>query len=333
MVALPVLVESRSRVDWILHLRGAGMFSNVNQFLESVRRCDDQDRLFVDWRRSRYADVPDVHTFSDFFDWPRADVGKLETGEYRPLPAHTHGADLVVAPRGRDINFLMPPRDRAGVKRLIDRHLRLGDRVATRLEEATQRLLAGRRTIGLHVRGPGRRAGGISRHIVAMQWKWPGVRVPPYRAYFAKLDELWRSEMFDQILICTDSSAVRERFARRYGQRLVWLDASLTSEGEMHARPSTHRFSKQKLGDDAIVEAYLLAGTQFLVHGNSNLTNFVLCDAPELPSHDVYQRYYDGRAWESVLVDKLAGVMQAHHRNISKLEDRVKRALNRWVRE
>src|SRR6187549_97956 len=112
-------------MDWILPLRGAGMFSNVNQFLESVRRCADQDRLFVDWRRSRYAEGPDVDTFSDFFAWPKLDAAKLEAGEYRPLPPYTHGADLVVAPRGRDINFLMPPRDRAGVKLSIDRHLRL----------------------------------------------------------------------------------------------------------------------------------------------------------------------------------------------------------------
>jgi hypothetical protein len=162
-----------------------------------------------------------------------------------------------------------------------------------------------------------------------MQWKWPGVRVPPYRAYFAKLDELLRGaetgDRYDQILICTDSLSVRERFVERYGKRLVWLDASLTHEGEMHARPSTHRFSKQKLGDDAIVEAYLLSRTQFLLHGNSNLTNFVLCNSPELPSHDVYQRYYDGQAWESVVVDKLAGLIQAHNRNMSKLQDYARR--------
>ena len=307
------------------------MFSNVNQFLESVRRCEVEDHLFVDWRLSRYAEVPDAERS------PTSSTGRGRTwrswkpGTYAPFPAYTHAQDLVVAPRGRDINFLMPPKDRALVKRLIDRHLRLSDRVAARLEEADKTLLAGKRTIGLHVRGPGRRSGGIGRHIVAMQWKWPGVRVPPYRAYFAKLDELLRGakkkqgDRYDQVLICTDSLAVRERFVGRYGKRLVWLDASLTREGEMHARPSTHQFSKQKLGDDAIVEAYLLSRTQFLLHGNSNLTNFVLCNSPELPSHDVYQRYYDGRAWESVVVDKLAGLVQAHSRNMSKLEDYAKR--------
>ena len=312
-------------MDWILPLRGAGMFSNVNQFLESVRRCQDQDQLFVDWRLSRYAEGPHADTFSDFFDWPTADPTRLQAGGYRPFPTYTHAPDLVVAPRGRDVNFLMPPRDRPLVKRVIDRHLRLGDRVAARLERADRALLAGRRTIGLHVRGPGRRAGGIGRHIVAMQWKWPGVRVPPYRAYFAKLDELMRSGQYDQILVCTDSLLVRQRFVARYGQRLVWLDASLTHEGEMHARPSTHRFSKQTLGDDAIVEAYLLSRTRFLLHGNSNLTNFVLCNAPELPSHDVYQRYYDGRAWESRVVDAVVGLARAHHRNVSRLEDYLKK--------
>lgn len=312
-------------MDWILSLRKAGMFSNVNQFLESLRRCQEGDRLFVDWRLSRYAERPEVDTFCDFFDWPRADGARVEAGGYSPFPTYTHSEDLVVAPRGRDINFLLPPRDRATVKRLIDRHLRPSARVAARLEAADRTLLAGKRTIGLHVRGPGRRSGGIGRHIVAMQWKWPGVRVPPYRAYFAKLDQLLRGDGYDQILICTDSLAVRERFVERYGTRLVWLDASLTHEGEMHARPATHRFSRQKLGDDAIVEAYLLSRTQFLLHGNSNLTNFVLCNSPDLPSHDVYQRYYDGRAWESVVVDKLFWLREAHTRNMSKLEDFAKR--------
>ena len=305
------------------------MFSNVNQFLESLRRCPEGDRLFVDWRLSRYAEKPSVDTFSDFFDWPRADAARLDAGGYAVFPTYTHALDLVVAPRGRDVNFLLPPGDRGLVKRVIDRHLRLGDRVAARLEAAARTLLARKRTIGLHARGPGRRSGDIGRHIVAMQWKWPGVRVPPYRAYFAKLDQLLDgadgSDRYDQILICTDSLSVRERFLQRYGKRLVWLDASLTHEGEMHARPSTHRFSMQKLGDDAIIEAYLLARTQFLVHGNSNLTNFVLCNAPELPAHDVYQRYYDGRAWESVVVEKLFGLAEAHNRSMTRLEEFAKR--------
>ena len=76
-------------MDWILPLRGAGMFSNVNQFLESVRRCQDQDQLFVDWRLSRYAEGPHADTFSDFFDWPTADPTRLQAGGYRPFPTYT----------------------------------------------------------------------------------------------------------------------------------------------------------------------------------------------------------------------------------------------------
>ncbi|HEY0705619.1 MAG TPA: hypothetical protein VGG33_02425, partial [Polyangia bacterium] len=94
------------------------MFSNVNQFLESIRRCQEGDQLFVDWRLSRYAEVPSADTFSDFFEWPRVDAGRVERGSYEALPTYTHTDDLVVAPRGRDINFLMPPKDRALVKRL-----------------------------------------------------------------------------------------------------------------------------------------------------------------------------------------------------------------------
>jgi hypothetical protein len=60
----------------------------------------------------------------------------------------------------------------------------------------------------------------------------------------------------------------------------------------MHERresPENEQFSGYKLGEDILVEAYLLAHTDVFIHGNSNVANFVLCKNPDLRAIYAYE--------------------------------------------
>lgn len=61
--------------------------------------------------------------------------------------------------------------------------------------------------------------------------------------------------------------------------------------GEPH-RERRPEHSPYKLGEDVVIEAFLLARTNFFIHANSSVANFVLCLNPALPHHDIYERYY-----------------------------------------
>jgi hypothetical protein len=72
---------------------------------------------------------------------------------------------------------------------------------------------------------------------------------------------------------------------QRYGARVLTYDSCHSELGEMHeARGAHDEFPRYRLGEDVLVEASLLADVDYLVHGNSNVSNFVLCKNPALRS-------------------------------------------------
>ena len=91
------------------------MFSNVNQFLESVRRCRTTS-VCSSTGASRVSERPDVHTFSNFFDLAQNGCGEARSGGIQRLSAIHARVRYRGCSRGRDVNFLMPPKDRALAK-------------------------------------------------------------------------------------------------------------------------------------------------------------------------------------------------------------------------
>lgn len=175
----------------------------------------------------------------------------------------------------------MLPRDRAGAHQLIKRYLRLKPAVLAEINAFAASRMAGP-MIGLHIRGPGRigKKGGDIRAS-----KSPDGRVP-YELYFASVDKALETWPDAKILICSDSSVVIDTVQAHFRGRVVLYDATRSVFGEMHAKREENAgqvFPKHKLGLDVLVEAYLLSRCDFFVHGISNVTNFVLCNAPDMP--------------------------------------------------
>ena len=79
---------------------------------------------------------------------------------------------------------------------------------------------------------------------------------------------------------------------QQYGDRVITFLSSRSDYGEMHIQgyPKNQGlvFSPYQLGEDVLLEAYLLAETDYLVHGNSNVSNFVLCKNPDLTASYIY---------------------------------------------
>ena len=134
--------------------------------------------------------------------------------------------------------------------------------------------------IGLHIRGPGRVVGvrDRSKEVATTE----GLGLP---SYFRAVDAALLTRQRARIFACSDSSLVIDAIAERYGDRVITYDASRSEFGEMHANHPSNAglsFSPYKLGLDVLVEAYCLSGTDFFIHGNSNLANFVVCRNPTL---------------------------------------------------
>jgi len=142
--------------------------------------------------------------------------------------------------------------------------------------------------IGLHIRGLGRNHGGAAslRQIGQKQFEMD------YHRYFSAVDLQLKTHPNAKIFVCSDSQTVIDQVNQTYGERVISYPSARSAFGEMHADHAKNAgliFSPFKLGQDVMVEAHLLAMTDYFVHGNSNVANFVLCKNPNLGSTYVYE--------------------------------------------
>jgi len=279
----------------LLKLRPDGMFSNVNEVVQQYHLAVLAGYRFgIDWSNSCYRDPerrgdPWSYYFEDVFD-----TGGPPAADSPPLPRGVKVActrDNLITPRLVDgqCDPLLLPRDRKMAGETLSRAIRLKPGIAQHIRDIRANL-AGAELIGVHIRGEGRTDGGTLRLRAAAG----AVGRVPFALYFNAVDAALAQRPAAAVLVCSDSCMVIAAARQRYGQRLVVYQAQRSQFGEMHAGHPQNRgmtFEPWRLGLDVIVEAHLLAGADCFVHGNSNLANYVLCRAPDLSSHYVYQAF------------------------------------------
>ena len=277
-----------------LDLRTAGMFSNVNEVIQYLHLAETEGFQFhVTWKWSCYGEQerpgnPWEYYFEQCFDtgsWtddpPLLPVGK-------PVAC---ARDNIITPRLRDRQCapLLLPVDRHLPHRYISRYLRLN--AATRqVVDDFARTFDGRRVIGVHIRGEGRVHGGAA---AMMNAKGRRELSSDFERYFQQIDGQLKPGDNSAVFVCSDSQDIVDRMVERYADRVILYPATRSAFGEMHAghaRNAGETFPRFKLGQDVLVEAYLLARSDYFIHGNSNVANFVLCCNPALPSHYIYEQ-------------------------------------------
>ena len=138
--------------------------------------------------------------------------------------------------------------------------------------------MAGQEVIGVHARDAER------NHEIE---SWHGLAGAPAALYFREIDAWLDSHPDGRVLAATDTMRLLDAFRRRYGARLCAYEAR-RSTGEQ----APHKeFGGPVVGEEMLIEGFLLARAQFLVHGISNVPYAALCLAPTLRHVDVYDRY------------------------------------------
>jgi hypothetical protein len=274
----------------VLKLRPVGLFACVNEVISQLHLAEQGGYDFViAWERSLYKDDalpgdPWTYFFEDCF--PDADPNASELLAH--LGQSTDSRVNIMKPRlYRNIPSgpMMLPQDREVPHRLITQYIRLKPRVREVIERYRAAHFEGY-VIGLHLRGPGRLDGGTKQLKRRHRLK-NGV---PFELYFRHVDRQIAQRPEAKVLVCSDSQMVIEECRAKYGARVLTYASTRSNYGEMHVQNRDgRRYSGYKLGEDVIAEAYLLGSTDYFVHGNSNVSNFVLCLNPALPSTYVYE--------------------------------------------
>lgn len=289
-------VAEKAPGTMVLRLDRDGMFWNVNRIINSIFIANSLNCKFqVIWSDSLYDEPGKGHpnTWLSYFApvFPDSDISAdpdvFETFKMRKksggprLTGDTHSF------QGKLFGLKLPA-DRSSASGVIENHIQLQPKVQSLIDMFQNDHFTGP-VIGLHIRGRGRSVAGgtgLMRHLLD-----PSEPIP-YSAYFAAVDRALLQFPKARIFACSDSNEVLIRCKDQYGGRVFSYDATRSDFGEMHCtvpNSGTTEMSPHKLGIDILIEAYSLANCDFLVHGNSNVANFVLCKSPDLPHDYVYQ--------------------------------------------
>lgn len=275
----------------VLQLGPFGMFGNVNEVICQLHMAEQNGYKFtIDWSRSPYKDNslrgdPWRYFFEDCFDDADQDASEV----LGLLGGSTDSNVNIMRPRLYE-NIpggpILLPKDRRTPHRLIGKYLRIKPDIEHMISDYRANHLNGY-TIGLHLRGPGRLDGGTKQLKRRHNLK-NGV---PFDLYFSHVDQRLGSHPEAKVFVCSDSQMVIDECKSKYGARITTYDATRSNFGEMHTenRGNLTKYSGYKLGVDVIAEAYLLSHTDYLVHGNSNVSNFVLCLNPSQESKYIYE--------------------------------------------
>ncbi|MGU9956386.1 MAG: hypothetical protein ACNYPI_01695 [Arenicellales bacterium WSBS_2016_MAG_OTU3] len=197
-----------------------------------------------------------------------------------------HTKDNIITPKevDGDTSRLLP-HDRSVPNKVIQKHLHLKPMVIKIVDEFVKTHFP-EVTIGLHIRG-------VGHNVELPLAKDKHSNSVNYERYFQPVNAALLKYPDAKILACSDSQEVIDHIIEVYGERTITYESTRSAFGEMHNPDYSQQnkgltFSPYKLGLDVVVEAYLLARTNYFVHGSSNVVNFVLSVNDRLDSFYVY---------------------------------------------
>ena len=264
-----------------------GMFSRVNYLINHLHLAEENGYTFrVKWNKSVYRDSDDVNMWNRFFEQPFDNI-KRESKQIAELDFY----DRIISPRkhlivknGSEQLFLLPPKDRNKVKQYIDRYIKLKPRIKKKCNRFIKNRLQGH-VIGVHIRGRGRKGGGTS----FLRKKYDCIDGVPFELYFKHISNQLKIRPKSKIFLCSDSQFVIGTCKKKY-KNIIVHKSKRTFTGEPHLRLGGDK--KQRLGDDILIETYALSKCNVLIHGISNISNYILCNNPNIKSCFVYEKEY-----------------------------------------
>ena len=257
-----------------------GMFSVVNDLVAHFHEADKEGyKINPTWTASPYKTTKSEEDAFLYFFEPLVDinsddqlVGKLKSFAY-------HRKNLIT-PRC-DGNLALPIK-RKEVNEIIEKYIKPISPINQKINKFKEKYFS-ENILGLHIRGQGRTDGG-AKQLRELGELIDGV---PYNLYFNKVDEYISTHPSCKIFLCSDSQIVIDYCKGVYKERIITYDSTRSLKGEMHRNPK-FKDVKYKLGEDVLIEAYLLSMTDYLIHGSSNVTNFALCKNSKLENFYIY---------------------------------------------
>jgi hypothetical protein len=168
-------------------------------------------------------------------------------------------------------NLAIPSRLTADVRHicgeLIQKYIKLKPHVQKKIDEFIElNKQNGDKILAVHKRG--------TDHIT-------DAPILPINEYFKSVDMYIKS--YDKLLLCTDEEYTVDEFRQRYGDKLITYNSIRSVErNNIGVHQSIGLANPYVMGEDVIIETYLMAYSDFLIKTVSNVSNSALLINPEI---------------------------------------------------
>jgi hypothetical protein len=308
---------------YTLKFNRGGLFFLINNVIDFLDIAGKNDFIFnMKWENSLYEDPSKNGPVWNYYFENIFDIDQCKT--YPIYEYKNFRKNHLTAPRIKDgrMEPLLLPRDRYLANQYIEEYFKLKPHIQKIISQY-KNTHYNQHIIGLHLRGPGRLHGGMPVFLKKLELK----EDVPYQLYFEHVDNYLKDNPNAKIFLCSDSNMIIGECIEKYGDKIITYDSYRSDYGEMHEIGITNddkSFSKYKLGEDVLVEAYLLAQTDYFIHGNSNVSNFVLCKNPTFKYKYVFEDININ--WRLIYLKRDMGKFKM---NIKKLVKRTLRPFSR----
>lgn len=263
--------------------RNAGFGSIINQIIENLIKTEkgELSQFTIYWNHPIYSNDPNQNLWTTHFRQPFDSYDKNIKIDKKQLET----ANIVPRSKG----MLLPPQNPTAVGKIINKYIKFKPHIHQKVNRFLNSIANGDKyKIGLHIRGSGRLDGGVKN----MKNNYKLLNGVPIYDYEKQLQLIMSNNCNNVIVIFTDSNKIIEYFKNKYKNIYAYdSDRSDDFKGEIHIRNNDND-KKNKILEDIVVEVMLMSKMNYLIHGNSNITNFVQCLNSNLDHYDIYTNQY-----------------------------------------
>lgn len=237
-----------------------GLFSLFREVLDIIA-ANGLKNITVDYRKTLYNDRDTENMWGYYFEpINNARKNKYDTS-FMKVRAYS---DPLAGEKIRHIKlFHQIIRDRIRIKTNLNEKVRV----------FSEQNFKGKKIIGIHYRGT-----DIGR---ALNNQTGMFRKALPEEYFSEIDKLL-AKGFEKVFLATDDQKIFEKFQAKYGEKLIYYSkhrsqSSLGLHYYHSERYGKHaaNFGKREIGEEVVIDALLLAKTDYFIYGDSNVAVFV----------------------------------------------------------
>jgi hypothetical protein len=217
------------------------------------------EKYYIDFSNCLYIDNTDstkLNPWEYYFEQPFLDT-------YPPQDQITKTVGLIDVPESefRDVFMVSPTEEhiqnmRNKFHQIINEYIKLKPALQTKIDEFYEQNMKGKKVLGVHLRG--------TDH-------------PEKKKMADYMDNLRKIFLHFDIMFVTTDEEYRYKFIKSiYDDRVITYNSiKSNSEQALHTDPHTPGSQKRKIGEDVIIEAYLLSKCDFLALGTNSNVNYL----------------------------------------------------------